>query len=132
MSDGHNLPALQKYGGLQPNLNKLNNIMSLLWEKPMLQLDVLRPLLAKYLPFYKATDTQCIANFCLRAQNWLVANGNKELTMEEAQTLSSKWTFASEEFLLNDDPMQKQNLMTLLRKVMQEDSLTWDALHFLD
>jgi hypothetical protein len=43
--------ALQKSGSLQPDLNGLNNIMSLLCEKPMLQSDVLRPLLAKYLPF---------------------------------------------------------------------------------
>jgi hypothetical protein len=28
--------------------------------------------------------------------------------------------------------MQKQNLTALLRKVMQEDSSTWDALRFLD
>jgi hypothetical protein len=49
--------------------------------------------------------------------------------MEEA---SSKHPFASKEFLLSDDPMQKQNLTTLLRKVMQEDSSTWDALRFLE
>jgi hypothetical protein len=52
--------------------------------------------------------------------------------MDEAQTLSSKRPFASDEFVLNDDPMQKQNLTSLLRKVMQEDSSTWDALRFLD
>jgi hypothetical protein len=55
--------ALQKSGGLQPDLNGLNDIMSLLWEKPMLRSDVLCPLLAKYRPFYKATDAQFIANF---------------------------------------------------------------------
>jgi hypothetical protein len=31
-----------------------------------------------------------------------------------------------------DNPMLKQNLTALLRKVMQEDSSTWDALHFLN
>ncbi len=45
--------------------------------------------------------------------------------------LALKQPFASEEFLLSDDPMQKQNLTTLQRKVMQEDSCTWDALCFL-
>jgi hypothetical protein len=55
--------ALEKSGGLQPDLNGLNDIMSLLREKPMLQIHVLRPLLTKYLPFYKATDLQFIANF---------------------------------------------------------------------
>ena len=124
--------ALQKSGGLQPNLNGLNDIMSLLREKPMLQSSVLRPLIAKYLPFYKATDAKFIDNFRLRAKNWLVANGDKELTMEEARCLSSKRPYASDEFVLNDNPMQKQNLTSLLRKVMQEDSSTWDALRFLD
>ena len=125
--------AVQKAGGLQPDLNGLNDIMSLLREKPMLQSDVLRPLLAKYLPFYIATDSQFIVNFRLRAQHWLVNNGDKELTMEEARRLSSKRSVAAEEFVLNEDnPMLRQNLTSLLRKVMQEDSSTWDALRFLD
>ncbi len=125
--------AVQKSGGLQPDLNGLNDIMSLLREKPMLQSDVLRPLLAKYLPFYTATDSMFLVNFRLRAQHWLVNNGNKELTMEEARRLSSKRSLASEEFVLKEDnPMLKQNLTSLLRKVMQEDSSTWDALCFLD
>jgi hypothetical protein len=74
-----------------------------------------------------------IVKFCLRAQHWLVTNGDKGLTMEEAHHLSSKRRWASEEFLLKDDnPMLKQKLTALLRKVMQEDSSTWDALRFLD
>ena len=81
----------------------------------------------------KPTDSMFLANFRLRAQNWLVNNGDKELTMEDAHHLSSKRTLASEEFLLKDDnPMLKQNLTSLLRKVMQEDSSTWDDLRFLD
>jgi hypothetical protein len=40
-----------------------------------------------------------------------VADGVRELTMEEARSLTSKHPFASEEFLLSDDPMQ--NLTTL-------------------
>jgi hypothetical protein len=99
----------------------------------MLQSDVLRPLLAKYLPFYTAKDSMFLLNFRLRAQHWLVNNGNKELNMEEAWHLSSKPLWASEESLLKDDnPTLKQNLTALLRKVMQEDSSTWDALRFLE
>ena len=124
--------ALQKSGGLQPDLNGLNDIMSLLREKPMLQSEVLRPLLTKYLPFYKATDSMFLVNFRIRAAHWLIENGSKDLTMEEARHISSKSPMASQEFLLTDDPMQKQNLTSLLRKVMQEDSSTWDALRFLD
>ena len=125
--------AVQKAGGLQPDLNGLNDIMSLLREKPMLPADVLRPLLAKYLPFYTTTDSMFLVNFRLRAQHWLVNNGDKELTMEEARHLSSKKSLASQEFVLKeDDPMLRQNLTSLLRKVMQEDSSTGDALRFLD
>jgi cell division inhibitor SulA len=126
--------ALQKSNRLQPDLNGVNDIMSLLREKPMLQSEVLRPLLAKYLPFYKATYTMFIFNFRRQAHHWLVTNGDKELTMEEVLCLSSKKSLASEEFLLNEDnPMQKQNLRALLlRKVMKEDSSTWDVLRFLD
>jgi hypothetical protein len=70
-----------------------------------------------------------IVNFRLRAHYWLVTNGDKELTMEEARHLSSKRRWASEEFLLKDDnPMLKPNINPLLRKVSQEDSSTWDAL----
>jgi hypothetical protein len=99
----------------------------------MLQTEVLQPLPPKYLPFYKAMDAMFVANFHHRAHHWLVTNGDKELTMDEVLRLSSKKSLASEEFLLNEDnPMQKQNLTALLRKVMQEDSSTWDALRFLD
>ncbi len=90
-------------------------------------------LLSEYLPFYTVTASMFLVNFHLRAQHWLVNNGDKELTMEEARHLSSKRRWASEEFLLEDDnPMLKQNLTALLRKIMQEDSCTWDALRFLD
>jgi hypothetical protein len=69
--------ALHKSGSLQPDLNGLNDIMFLLREKPMLQSDVLRPLLAKYLPFYTATDPMFNVNFRLQAQHWLVTNGDQ-------------------------------------------------------
>jgi hypothetical protein len=48
--------AIQTAGGYQPDLNGLNDIVSLLRHKPNLQAEVLRPLLLKYLPHYKATD----------------------------------------------------------------------------
>jgi hypothetical protein len=74
-----------------------------------------------------------LVNFRLQAQNWLVDNGDKELTMEEARHFPSKRSLASDELSLKDyNPLLKQNLITLLRKIMQEDSSTWDALRFLD
>jgi hypothetical protein len=46
----------QKNGTLQPDLNGLNNIISLLCEKPNLKPDLLHPLLLKYIPYYKAIE----------------------------------------------------------------------------
>jgi hypothetical protein len=123
--------ALQKGGGCQPDLNGLNDIVSLLKHKPNLQCEFLRPLLAKYLPFYNARDAQFLVNFRSRVNMFVLNHGDKELTMEDARKLSSKRSLASDEFLLNDNPMQKQNLTDLLRKVMQEGSSTWDSLRFL-
>ncbi len=50
----------------------------------MLKADELGPLLSKYLPFYTATDSMYLVNFRRWAQHWIVHNGDKELTMEEA------------------------------------------------
>jgi hypothetical protein len=94
----HHRQALQKLGGLQPDLNGVNDIMSLLREKPMLQLEVLGPLLVKYLPFYKATGAMFIANFHRQAHHWLVTNGDKELTMWKRYFIShprSHWPLRS-------------------------------------
>jgi hypothetical protein len=124
--------AMQKSGGFQPNLNGLNDIIALLRLKPNLPTEVLRPLLLKYLPHYKATDTQFLINFRRRARHWLITHGDKELTMEQARFLSAKRPTASDEFLLDDDPMQRQNLTALLRTCMQEGNGTWDALLYLD
>jgi hypothetical protein len=61
-----------------------------------------------------------------------MVHGKKDLTLEAACNLSSKWAMASNKFLVNDNPMQKQNFTALLRKVMQEHGTTWDALRFLE
>jgi hypothetical protein len=124
--------ALQKSGSCQPDLTGLNDVMTLLRQKPNLQAEILRPLLSKYLPHYEASDAMFLVNFRARAFHWNMVHGEKDLTFEAARQLSSKRAMASDEFLLNDNPMQKQNFTDLLRKVMQEDGTTWDALRFLD
>ena len=106
--------------------------MTLLRQKPNLQSDILRPLLTKYLPHYEATDSMFLVNFRARAFHWNMVHGEKDLTLEAAHNLSSKRAMVSNEFLVNDNPMQKQNFTALLCKVMQEDGTTWDALRFLD
>jgi hypothetical protein len=53
------------------------------------------------------------------------------MTMEEAKLLSAKRPPAADEFLVGDNPMEKQNLTALLRTAMQNSESTWDALGYL-
>ena len=48
--------------------------------------------------------------------------------MEDARRLISKNIVASDECMDLDDPIVHENFTEILRKVMQEDSGTWDAL----
>jgi hypothetical protein len=52
-----------------------------------------------------------------------MVHGETDLTFEVACQLSSKRPMASDNFLLNNNPMQKQKFTALLRKVMQEGGL---------
>jgi hypothetical protein len=79
----------------------------------------------------EATDEIFLVNFRAQAFYWNMVHGEKDLTFEAARQLSSKWAMASDKFLLNNNLMQKQNFTALLRKAMQEDETTWDALCFL-
>jgi hypothetical protein len=124
--------AKQKNGSCQPSLDGMNDILSLLKAKPMLKADVLRPLLLKYVNVYKSIDAVFIRNFRCRAIHFITQNSGKELCMEDARRLISKNIVASDECMDLDDPIVHENFTEILRKVMQEDSGTWDALRYLD
>lgn len=124
--------AIQKSGYQQPNLDGMNDIMSLLREKPTLSSETLRPLLLKYLPTYYSIDAKFIGNFRKRAQYHLIQHGDRELCMNDVQRLSSRKPLASDELLLSDDPMLQHNMGNILRKILSNDASTWHARSFLN
>jgi hypothetical protein len=110
----------------------MNNIISLLKAKPMLKADALRPLLLKHVKVYKTIDAVFIHNFRYRAIHFIAQNSGNELCIEDARRLISKDVVAADECMDLDDPIVHENFTEILRKVMQEDSFTWDALRYLD
>lgn len=122
----------QKNGTLQPNLNGLSDIIGLLREKPNLKPDLLRPLLLKYIPYYKAIDAKFIRNFRQRAIHWIIHQSGRDFMMKDARHLSSNAVVAADEYVVREDPESTKVLTSLLRKVMQEDGSTWEAIRYLD
>ena len=57
---------------------------------------------------------------------------SSELTQEDASYLVCQSVMASDENVYTDNQLNKVNLQSLLRKVMQEDGNYWDALKFLE
>jgi hypothetical protein len=54
------------------------------------------------------------------------------LTHDQAVSLTSGRHLASEEMTDLDDPFIKQNFSAMLRRIMQEDPSTWEALTLMD
>ena len=121
----------QKNGSHQPDLNGLTDIISLLREKPNLKPEFLRPLLLKYLPYYKSIDARFITNFRQRAIHWIIHQKDRDFSMEDARHVSSTARVAADEYVVREDPQSTQVLTSLLRKVMQEDGCTWEAISYL-
>ncbi len=122
----------QKNGTLQPDLNGLSDIIGLLREKPNLKPDLLRPLLLKYIPYYKTIDAKFIRNFRQRALHWIIHQSGRDFLMEDARHLSSNAVVAADEYVVREDPESTRALTSLLRKVMQEDGTTWEAIRYLN
>ena len=124
--------ALRKSGQAQPNLEGMNTILSLLKEQPGLPNTVLRPLLQKYLPHYKAMDSSFMRNFRMRAHKFIILDPCQDLTLQDVNQVASRTNMAAEEIVDLDQPILRQNFTSLLRKCMQESSSTWVALRYLD
>jgi hypothetical protein len=64
--------------------------------------------------------------------HWIIHKSGRDLLMEDACHMSSNAVNAPDEFILREDSEAYKVLTSLLRKVMQEDGCTWEAICFLD
>ena len=125
--------AAKRTGQLVVNIAGMKDILSLLSAKPRVACNVLRPMVENYVPGWTGIPAQYIGNFRRRVLMFLIKNPNYEhLTYEQALNLTSKKTMSSDEMTELDDPFILQNFTTMLRKIMQEDSGTWEALGLMD
>ena len=125
--------AAQRTGYLELNLEGMKDILSLLSAKPRVSCQVLRPMVEKYLPNWRGTDSKYLMNFRQRVLLFLIQNPNYEhMTYEQAMSLNSKKLMSANEITELDDPFVDQNFTAMLRKIMQEDSGTWEAVGLMD
>jgi hypothetical protein len=114
---------------LVPDLSGLQDVLSILRDHPQIDHKVLRTLLQKYVPFYQSIDGAYIRNFRLRALSHL--DSDHDLTMNEARALTSKSKSAADELVSFDNPIFAKNFKLLLKKTMQDDGTTWEAIAYL-
>jgi hypothetical protein len=125
--------AAKRTGQLVVNIAGMRDILSLLSAKPRVACQVLRPMVENYVPGWTGIPAKYIQNFRKRVLLFLIKNPNYEhLTYEQAVNLSSKKSMAADEMTELDDPFVLQNFTAMLRKIMQEDSGTWEALGLMD
>ena len=85
------------------------------------------------LPHYKGVTAHFAVNFCNQVFQYHTKNGGTtELTMEDAQALTSPNKSAAGEMISTDDPMIAKNCQDLLQQVLAEDSATWKAIRYLE
>ena len=127
--------AVQKSGQAQPNIDGVNDVVSILQDRPLFPMEMLWPLLTKYLPFYHSISLQFAANFCWRMQLWIIQNRNRSVLRDDVNYLSQRRKIAAaNEELVDDSAFCQQNLTNLLRNAMQhaKDAGTWHAHAFLE
>jgi hypothetical protein len=125
--------ALQRTGHLEVNIDGMKDILSLLAQKPRVPCQILRPMIESYVPQWKGISAKYVNNFRRRVVLFLMKNPDfRHLTYAQAHALSSKKVIAADEMTGLDDPFIKQNFTEMLRKIMSEDSGTWEGLRLMD
>jgi hypothetical protein len=125
--------AIQRSGSLEVDVGGMKDILSMMQEKPRVSADVIRPMILRYISVHQGISAQFIANFRRRVLLFLVRNPDfSNLTYEQALLLTSGRQIAAEEMTDLDDPFIKQNISLMLRRIMAEDSGTWEAITFMD
>jgi hypothetical protein len=120
--------ALIHSGRTQPSLEGMNDIISLMGEKPHVEHTTLRAMLMKDVPDFKSLDGTFLCNFRRRAMKY-VYDPNTELTTADARRLLRAGPVASAEELDIDNPIIQMNFRDVLRKIIQESSQTWSFHH---
>ena len=125
--------AIQKSGSLEVDVCGMKDILSMMQEKPRVKAEVIRPMILRYISVHQGISAQYIANFRRRVLLFLVRNPDfSNLTYEQALALTSGRHIAAEEMTDLDDPFIKQNFALMLRRIMAEDSGTWEAITLMD
>ena len=91
----------------------------------------LRPLLLPYVNKEQDITSTFIRNFRQRVAYFLALNPNfSDLSIDEVNLLVSQKYMTEEEHKVLDNPLIRIKFNDMLRKIMSEDSSTWEALAF--
>ena len=116
--------VLIRSGRTQPSLEGMNDIISLMQEKPHVEHTTLRAMFMKYIPDFKSLDGTFLCNFRRQAMKY-VYDPDTELTTADTRRLLRTGPVAAEEELDIDNPIIQMNFREVLRKIIQESSQTW-------
>ena len=108
--------ALISSGSLQPNLQGMQDVISILRQNPLFPTKELRPFLEKYCPFYKPADCIYIRNFRKRVTKYIMEHDEDAIpTMDDIRNITSnKEINAANELIIEDNTLSRLNLKEIL------------------
>lgn len=114
------------------NLSSMNSILMLLKTNPSISTNSLRSFLEEHVTDDTSLNCVFIRIFRLRVAYFHATNPNYiQLTMDDARKLIKSTPIAEDEHKILDNPITRHNYNDILRKVLAEDSSTWELLAFL-
>ena len=109
----------------------MKTLIMVLKSNPSTNARSLRPLLLPYVTKEQDITSTFIRNFRQRVAYFLALNPNfSDLSIDEVNSLVSQKYMTEEEHKVLDNPLIRINFNDMLRKIMSEDSSTWEALAF--
>ena len=111
--------------------SRMQTLVYVLKNRPSICARDLRPIIAEFVKVDQPLDYYFIQNFRQRIAYFIAKNPNfGEITQEEADQICSPINITQEEHQVLDNPIIFTNFRDILRKVMSEDSSTWEALAY--
>merc|ERR1711884_567168 len=98
------------------NFERMNDIVQMLYNRPSLTAEELRPFLRKYVPGYQNVDASYVRNFRNRVFQWNVTNGQKLLGHREALLIANN--SAANEPIVGGSLIDSTHLQHLLSQLM--------------